>query len=84
MCTHHEKLQEPHGYGNLTVVALTILVLGLSVAAVLPPSLRKLANGASNTNPTSNSDSSSLSQIVNLTLSSTTISTTTSSAGGGT
>jgi len=82
MCTHHEKLQEPHGYGNLTVVALTIL--GLSVAAVLPPSLRNLANGASNTNPTSNSDSSSLSQIVNLTLSSTTISTTTSSAGGGT
>ena len=35
MCAHHEKQQEPHGYGNLTVVALTILVMGLSLAAVI-------------------------------------------------
>jgi hypothetical protein len=35
MCAHHEKQQEPHGYGNLTIVALTILVMGLSLAAVI-------------------------------------------------
>ena len=35
MCAHHEKQQESHGYGNLTVVALTILVMGLSLAAVI-------------------------------------------------
>src|SRR5918912_2884045 len=35
MCAHHEKQQEPHGYGNLTVVALTILVMGLSLAAAI-------------------------------------------------
>ena len=35
MCAHHEKQQEPHRYGNLTGVALTILVMGLSLAAVI-------------------------------------------------
>ena len=35
MCAHHEKQQEPHRYNNLTVVALTILVMGLSLAAVI-------------------------------------------------
>jgi len=35
MCAHHEKQQEPHAYGNLAVVALTILVMGLSLAAVI-------------------------------------------------
>jgi flagellar basal body-associated protein FliL len=35
MGAHHEKQQEPRGYGNLTVVALTILVMGLSLAAVI-------------------------------------------------
>ncbi|HZA06856.1 MAG TPA: hypothetical protein VE619_04045, partial [Nitrososphaeraceae archaeon] len=35
MCAHHEKHQESHGYGNLTVVALTILVMGVSLAAVI-------------------------------------------------
>jgi hypothetical protein len=28
MCAHHEKEQEPSGYNNLSVVALTILVMG--------------------------------------------------------
>ncbi|MFL6379145.1 MAG: hypothetical protein ACJ72R_17025, partial [Nitrososphaeraceae archaeon] len=35
MCAHHEKEQEPSGYNNLSVVALTILVMGLSLAAVI-------------------------------------------------
>jgi hypothetical protein len=35
MCAHHEKEQEPHGYNNLTVVALTILVMGVSLAGVI-------------------------------------------------
>jgi hypothetical protein len=35
MCAYHERQQEPHGYGNLTIVALTILVMGLSLAAVI-------------------------------------------------
>jgi hypothetical protein len=35
MCAHHEKQQEPHGYNNLTIVALTILVMGLSLAGVI-------------------------------------------------
>jgi hypothetical protein len=35
MCAHHEKQQEPRGYNNLTIVALTILVMGLSLAGVI-------------------------------------------------
>jgi len=35
MCAHHEKEQERSGYNNLSVVALTILVMGLSLAAVI-------------------------------------------------
>ena len=35
MCAHHEREQEPHGYNNLTIVALTILVMGLSLAGVI-------------------------------------------------
>jgi hypothetical protein len=35
MCAHHEKGQEPHGYNNLNGVALSILVMGLSLAVVI-------------------------------------------------
>jgi hypothetical protein len=35
MCAHHEKQQEHRGYNNLTIVALTILVMGLSLAGVI-------------------------------------------------
>jgi hypothetical protein len=35
MCAHHEKQQEPGGYNNLTVVAWTILVMGVSLAGVI-------------------------------------------------
>jgi hypothetical protein len=35
MPTDHEKNQESHGYNNLTVVALCILVMGLSLAATI-------------------------------------------------
>ena len=35
MCAHNEKGQEPHGYNNLNGVALSILVMGLSLAVVI-------------------------------------------------
>jgi plastocyanin len=35
MCAHHEKEGQGHGYNNLTGVAWSILVMGLSLAAVI-------------------------------------------------
>ena len=35
MCAHHEKEGQGHGYGNLIGVAWSILVMGLSLAAVV-------------------------------------------------
>ncbi len=35
MCGHHVKGPEPHGYNNLNGVALSILVMGLSLAVVI-------------------------------------------------
>lgn len=35
MCAHHDKEVEGGGYNNLTAVAWSILVMGLSLAAVI-------------------------------------------------
>jgi hypothetical protein len=35
MCANHQKKEESHGYQNLTGVALAILVMGISLAAVI-------------------------------------------------
>ena len=35
MCAHHEGNQGSHGYQNLTAVAWSILVMGISLAAVI-------------------------------------------------
>jgi hypothetical protein len=35
MSRHHEKGREPYGYNNLNGVALSILVMGLSLAVVI-------------------------------------------------
>jgi hypothetical protein len=34
MCAHHEE-SESHGYQNMTVIAVSILVMGISLATVI-------------------------------------------------
>jgi hypothetical protein len=35
MCAHHDRDQESRGYQNLTTVAWSILIMGISLAAVI-------------------------------------------------
>jgi hypothetical protein len=35
MCAHHEKEQRSHGYQNRTMLALTLVIMGISLVVVI-------------------------------------------------